>query len=207
MQDPLDNLIPYDEDSIVPVTPQPTNATIEGLSSDHNEHSENATSHLTPPPSTQVQASRKDRTPTPTYSSISTPPPTVDASTQQGNKLGAGAATMTSEQLANAAPEELRACVIELQAAYQEVRMNAAHHKLQYQMLVQESAAALERMGVEARMAQHENDIIHIAEQAKAAMTPSQALLARGHDSCAERPVPEHVLGDSALDQAYILIT
>jgi hypothetical protein len=52
--------------------------------------------------------------------------------------------------------------------------MSAAHHKLQYEMLAQESAAAIERMAVEARMAQYENEVIYVAEQAKAAATPVQ---------------------------------
>lgn len=88
---------------------------------------------------------------------------------------------MTSDQIESASPEELRTKVAELQAAYQEAKMTAAHHKLQYQMLAQESAAAIERMAVEARMAQYEDEVIHIAEQAKAAVTPArQPLLQEG---------------------------
>lgn len=81
---------------------------------------------------------------------------------------------MTTEQIASASAEELRTKVKELQAGFQEAKMSAAHHKLQYQMLAQESAAAIERMGVEARMAQYENEILHVAEQAKLAATPVQ---------------------------------
>jgi hypothetical protein len=81
---------------------------------------------------------------------------------------------MTSEQIASASAEELRTKIKELQAGFQEAKMSAAHHKLQYQMLAQESAAAIERMGVEARMAQFENEVLHVAEQAKVAATPVQ---------------------------------
>ena len=81
---------------------------------------------------------------------------------------------MTTEQIANASTEELRAKVKELQAGFQEAKMSAAHHKLQYQMLAQESTAAIERMSVEARMAQYENEVLHVAEQAKVAATPVQ---------------------------------
>lgn len=81
---------------------------------------------------------------------------------------------MTTDQIASASMDELRARIPELQAALQEAKMSAAHHKLQYQMLAQESAAAIERMGVEARMAQYENEVIHVAEQARAAATPVQ---------------------------------
>ena len=79
---------------------------------------------------------------------------------------------MSSEQIASASAEELRKKITEMQGALQEARMSAAHHKLQYQMLAQESAAAIERMGVEARMAQYENEVIHVAEQARVAATP-----------------------------------
>ena len=81
---------------------------------------------------------------------------------------------MTAEQIATASIEELRNKIPELQAALQEAKMSAAHDKLQYQMLAQESAAAIERMGVEARMAQYENEVIHVAEQARTAATPVQ---------------------------------
>ena len=49
-----------------------------------------------------------------------------------------------------------------------------SRRKRDYEMLAQESAAAIERMVVEARMAQCETHVIHHAEQAKAAATPSQ---------------------------------
>lgn len=81
---------------------------------------------------------------------------------------------MAAEQIASASVEELRTKVPEIQAALQEAKMAAVHHKLQYQMLSQESAAAIERMAVEARMAQYENEVIHVAEQARAAATPVQ---------------------------------
>lgn len=60
----------------------------------------------------------------------------------------------------------------ELHAALQEAKMSAAHHKLQYRMLSQESAAAMERMAVEARMTQMENEVVQSAEQARVAATP-----------------------------------
>lgn len=81
---------------------------------------------------------------------------------------------MTAEEVATAPVDELRNMVGEMQAALHEARMSAAHHKLQYQMLSQESAAAIERMAIEARMVQYENDVIHVAEQARAAATPIQ---------------------------------
>lgn len=170
----LDALIPFDKSKPQPVTPHPEHATIQALEgADEKSQAHGPMTNLTPPPSTQINLTRtRDRTPTPTYSSISTPPPTVDMLFPQQSRLSSAiAATMSAEQINTATTEELRIAVMDLQSAYQEAKMNAAHYKLQYQMLAQESEAALERMDVEARMAQHENEIIHIAEQTRAAAT------------------------------------
>ena len=182
-QDSLSSLIPPPDIS-QPATPDPPHATIPQstaatISRVQSNRIENAKSHMTPPPSTQVPSSQraKTRTPTPTVSHISTPPPTIEMpsqSTQATRVFGGFAGSMTAEQIASASVEELRTKITELQAALQEAKMSAAHHKLQYQMLAQESAAAIERMGVEARMAQYENEVIHVAEQARAAATPVQ---------------------------------
>jgi hypothetical protein len=105
---------------------------------------------------------------------MSTPPPTIDTLSQESvvRPIGGFARALTSEQIASANADDLRIKVAELQAAYQEAKMTAAHHRLQYRMLAQESAAAIERMAVEARMAQCENEVIHSAEQARATTVP-----------------------------------
>jgi len=166
----------------LPITPQPAHADLPGIQNFaigqfQSHHVSNATGgSMTPPPSIQVAAGPKSRTPTPTDSHISTPPPTVGTNSHGINGAASTmyARTMTTDQIESASPEELRTRVAELQAAYQEAKMTAAHHKLQYQMLAQESAAAIERMAVEARMTQFEDEVIHIAEQAKAAVTPAR---------------------------------
>lgn len=83
---------------------------------------------------------------------------------------------MSLADVESASNEQLKTKVMELQAAVQEAKMSAAHHKLQYQMLSQESAAALECMKMEASMSEQENRIIHKAEHARAATTPVQTL-------------------------------
>lgn len=87
---------------------------------------------------------------------------------------------MSDEQIASASPEELRSKLTDVLPAYHEARTSAAHYKLQYQMLSTESAAAMERMGVEMRMAQCETDVLQTAEQQKATsstpMRPSPGL-------------------------------
>ncbi|KAK3111208.1 hypothetical protein LTR53_013771 [Teratosphaeriaceae sp. CCFEE 6253] len=135
----------------------------------------------TPPPSTQRPPSTraKTRTPTPPVSHISTPPPTIEAPSQpQAARSNRG--TMTPDEIAVASAHELRSRVADLQAALDEAKTSAAHHRLQYKMLSQESAAAIERMAVETRMAQNESDIIRISEQSKVAALPVQPALPEG---------------------------
>lgn len=164
-----------------PITPQPSHASIpqattDAVAKEQADRVDHATTSLTPPPSTQVpnNGRAKSRTPASSDSHMSTPPPTIDTSSQEstGRSVAGFARTMTDDQIATASTEELRTKVAELQAAYQEAKMSAAHHRLQYQMLAQESAAAIERMAVEARMAQCENEVIHVAEQAKTHVAP-----------------------------------
>lgn len=180
-QDSVAYLLPLPNSS-APTTPRPTHASISDATAPavaqiQFQRVEDATAGMTPPPSTQVPSANKNRTPTPTFSHISTPPPTIEGVGQTEKTRASGAfRTMSAEDIASATPEELRTKLAEAQAALHEATMLAAHHKLQYNMLSQESAAAMERMAVEARMAQYEYDVIHTAEQAKAAATPLQPL-------------------------------
>ncbi|CZT15937.1 uncharacterized protein RCC_01776 [Ramularia collo-cygni] len=128
-------------------------------------------SSMTPPPSTQLPSSSshvKTRTPTPAASHISTPPPTIELAGQsQSSRMSSGISG-----LEHASSEQLKAKIAELQTSCREANMSAAHHKLQYQMLAQESAAAIERLAVEARMAQSENEVLYHAEHTKTVATP-----------------------------------
>jgi len=166
-----------------PATPRSRHATMlesaaAAMSTLQAGRAQSESSNMTPPPSTQVPspARTKTRTPTPTASHISTPPPTVEVSSQAQDKRSVAvfSGLMSVGDVKNASLEELRIKVTELQAATHEAKMSAAHHKLQYQMLAKESAAAIERMAVEIRMVQSEIDVIRVAGQAKAAATPVQ---------------------------------
>jgi predicted metal-dependent hydrolase len=181
--DALAALVPQTQAG-APITPQPSHASIpkdtaDGVAKEQAHRVENATSSMTPPPSAQVSsnARAKSHTPISSGSHMSTPPPTIDVLSQEsaGRPVGGFARALTSDQIANATADELRIKVAELQAACQEAKMTAAHHRLQYRMLAQESAAAIERMAVEARMVQCENEVIHFAEQAKATAVPTRS--------------------------------
>ncbi|KAK0269733.1 hypothetical protein LTR35_014625 [Friedmanniomyces endolithicus] len=164
-----------------PATPQPAHATIPAstaaaISKVQSNRIEKA-ANGTPPPSAQRSSTRaKTRTPTPTVSHMSTPPPTIEAPSlsQVTRPVTPYGTAMTPDEIAVASADELRSEIANLHATLREAKVSAAHHRLQYKMLAQESAATIERMAVEARMAQHENDIIHMAEQSKAAAAPVQ---------------------------------
>lgn len=160
-------LPPQDSEPITPRmahTAMPENA-VQPITDVQSQKVKGATNGLSPPPSSQPAASQrnKTRTPTPAVFHISTPPPTV-------------LATMTPDDLAVASASTLREQVQVLQTSLREAKMSAAHHELQYKMLQQETSAKLERMAVEARMTQHENDVIHHAsEKRRADATHMQA--------------------------------
>lgn len=69
------------------------------------------------------------------------------------------------EQVSNASADELRSMVNELTVALRDVRLSAAHYKLQYNMLVMESRESASRMAVELAMAQREVDVLQQAEE------------------------------------------
>ncbi|KXS98673.1 hypothetical protein AC578_10063 [Pseudocercospora eumusae] len=174
----LDHLIPPPDIS-EPATPDMSHAvlpsaTTANVSKVQLHRLDDARANLTPPPSTHLQSSSrgKARTPTPPVSQISTPPPTIELQGQNARSLPTFTGVLSGEQLEAASAEELRLKVVELQAAVHHEKMQAAHYKLQYNMLAQESAAAIERMQVEAHMAQTESDVIAQAEQSKVPVTP-----------------------------------
>ncbi|KJX97479.1 hypothetical protein TI39_contig486g00002 [Zymoseptoria brevis] len=153
-----------------PVTPETSHALLPSAKQPTSSAS------MTPPPSTQARTSNRAKSPTPntTVSHISTPPPTVECAPQAERMSNAIPRTLNSDELNNATPKMLRDKLVEVQAAYQEAKMTAAHYKLQHNMQLQESEAHIERLEVEARMQQSENEIIHRADRNRAAATPVQ---------------------------------
>ncbi|SMY21359.1 unnamed protein product [Zymoseptoria tritici ST99CH_1A5] len=153
-----------------PVTPETSHAILP------SGKQPTSSSSMTPPPSTQARTSNRPKSPTPNtaVSHISTPPPTIETAPQPERMSNAIPRTLNSDELNNATPKMLRDKLVEVQAAYQEAKMTAAHYKLQHNMQLQESEAHIERLEVEARMQQSENEIIHRADRNRAAATPVQ---------------------------------
>ncbi|KAF2731780.1 hypothetical protein EJ04DRAFT_514342 [Polyplosphaeria fusca] len=123
------------------------------------------TSSMTPPPSSQLPNPRAvARTPTPPTPQLTSPPPTTKLPSQP-SVLADTAAVYSQDQINNASQDELIAMVNDLSSALRDVRLSAAHYKLQYNMAVMESEEAASRMAVELAMAQREIDVLQQAEE------------------------------------------
>lgn len=141
---------------------------------------------LTPPPSSQLVDSQLPdsqlapvRTPTPPTPQLTSPPPTATLSTTTALAEAAAAVLYSHDQVNNASAEELRAMVDHLTTALRDMRLSAAHYKLQHNMTVMESQEAASRMAVELAMAHRELDVLQQAEDkrrhAAAAAAPEQS--------------------------------
>ncbi len=124
---------------------------------------------MTPPPSSQAQyvGLHVARTPTPTQSHLSSPPPTIRAPPPQSS-FDPWPGLYTSEQLAKATMEELRSVISEISASYREARTTAAHQTLQYNLLRLESSEAMKRMQVELEMTQKEVEVLQTMQHRNA---------------------------------------
>ncbi|KAF2023475.1 hypothetical protein EK21DRAFT_80835 [Setomelanomma holmii] len=134
------------------------------------------TSSMTPPPSSQLPNSRAAvRTPTPPTPQLTSPPPTTKLPSQPSVLIDAAAALYSNDQISNASPEDLRSMVHSLSNILRDVRLSAAHYKLQYNMAVMESQESASRMAVELAMAQREIDVLQQAEEKRrSAMAPPE---------------------------------
>ncbi|KAJ4993977.1 FAD-dependent oxidoreductase-like enzyme [Stagonosporopsis vannaccii] len=134
-----------------------------------------------PPPSSQLPTSQRApvRTPTPSTPQLTSPPPTAQLSNTTALAEAAAAVLYSHDQVTNASPEELRSMVDHLTNALRDMRLSAAHYKLQHNMAVIESQEAASRMAVELAMAHRELDVLQQAEakrrQLAAAPDPSYA--------------------------------
>ncbi|PVI06131.1 hypothetical protein DM02DRAFT_610084 [Periconia macrospinosa] len=124
------------------------------------------TSSMTPPPSSQIPNSRTiARTPTPPTPQLTSPPPTSKLPDQPSALTESAAAIYSQDEISKASADELRSMINEVTNALRDVRLSAAHYKLQYNMAVMESQEAASRMAVELAMAQREIDVLQQAEE------------------------------------------
>ena len=132
---------------------------------------------ITPPPSSQVHLLPKlpavrPQSPPPPH--LTSPPPT----SQPPQSAQAPSAQLLRDEDINAASvEELRGLVQDLKLELKEARTTSAHVKLQYNMLIVDSAEGQNRMMVELDMAQREIEVLQQAEERRRQqlMSPSSA--------------------------------
>ncbi|KAL2063075.1 hypothetical protein VTL71DRAFT_6147 [Oculimacula yallundae] len=162
-----------------PSTPQPIGADVpskddmpRGNSPTTSMVVAGSASSITPPPSSQPPLRRPasaPRTITPEPATLSSPPPTITNGNRRDAAKKALPARPTSDQIANASIEELRAIVLRVVAdnekmdmAISEARMSAAHYKLQHNLLTIESEEALKRMEVENDIIRREVQVLQV---------------------------------------------
>jgi hypothetical protein len=74
------------------------------------------------------------RTPTPPTPQLTSPPPTTKLPSQPSVLLDAAAALYSQDRINTASPDELKSMVDSLSNILRDVRLSAAHYKLQYNM-------------------------------------------------------------------------
>lgn len=165
----------------MPPTPAPRHATLPAadansettisrpieMDSEDSEDKANRSVPAASQPAPLPHAIRGNLTPTPppTSSHLSSPPLTVDARSEDIRLVEKDDLALTQQRIDDATPEELRSMVTRLLPFLQDARTDAAHYRLQYQMLTIESAEAVERIQVEMDMAQRELEVLQTSEQ------------------------------------------
>lgn len=142
---------------------------------DNNAASTVIPSSLTPPPSSQqptnaaIAAGQQLGYIASQQSGIVSPPATELQKTRRDTMASIDLCTPTPQQVADATAEELR---IYLQAAMAEqakLKMEAAHHKLQYNLLALQADEDAKRASVELEMTRREVNALRMAEDSRQA--------------------------------------
>ncbi|KAI1775958.1 hypothetical protein F4818DRAFT_415544 [Hypoxylon cercidicola] len=143
------------------------------LNDDHNSLSQVIPSSLTPPPSSQVpQTNGVSGIPLGYGNSqrvgMFSPPATTLRSAQDGMST-ADFVTPTSTQIADASREELLGIVQACLAENARLKMETAHHKLQYNLLSMQADEDAKRAAVEHDMTRREVEVLRITENSRQA--------------------------------------
>ncbi|KAI2617874.1 hypothetical protein GGR54DRAFT_607251 [Hypoxylon sp. NC1633] len=144
------------------------------LNDDRNPPSQVIPSSLTPPPSSQVpQTNGAAGMPLGYISSqragmFSPPATTVRPPPRDGGSIS-GFVTPTSDHIAEASSEELRAIVQACLAENARLKMETAHHKLQYNLLSIQADEDAKRAAVEHEMTRREVEVLRLTENSRQA--------------------------------------
>ncbi|EFZ02790.1 hypothetical protein X797_000742 [Metarhizium robertsii] len=127
-------------------------------------------SSLTPPPSTQVAAHNNARR-TFSQSQQSAPysPPATILSNVRDREVGTDYAPPSPDQVLEAPADELRCMLQTCIAEQQKLKMETAHHKLQYNLLRLQAEDDAKRAAVEHEMIRREVDALRMAEHSRQA--------------------------------------
>ncbi|KAL6893060.1 hypothetical protein HDV57DRAFT_483745 [Trichoderma longibrachiatum] len=128
-------------------------------------------SSLTPPPSTQVAAGNGASRRTYSNSQQSTlfSPPATILNTLRERELESDFTPPAPHQVLEASADELRAMLQACIAENQKLKMEAAHHKLQYNLLSLQADEESKRAAVEHDMVRREVDALRMAEHSRQA--------------------------------------
>ncbi|KAI6082533.1 hypothetical protein F4821DRAFT_246915 [Hypoxylon rubiginosum] len=145
----------------------PTTSFKAELNDDHNPSSQVIPSSLTPPPSSQVpHVNGVSGMPLGYISSqrsgIFSPPTTAHRVLAQDDICAADFVIPTSSQIADASAEELRTIVQACLAENARLKMETAHHKLQYNLLSMQADEDAKRAAVEHDMTRREVEVLRM---------------------------------------------
>ncbi|KAH9886589.1 Thiolase, N-terminal domain-containing protein [Xylariomycetidae sp. FL2044] len=165
--------IPSTEDPASPLDPAASFKT--ELNDDRTAGSHVIPSSLTPPPSSQLPQPNGVPSHPPAYisshrASIFSPPATTLQRLVRDNADAASDyAPPTSDQMADASVEELRAMFQSCLAENARLKMETAHHKLQYNLLSMQSEEDAKRAAVEHEMTRREVEVLRMTEDSRQA--------------------------------------
>ncbi|KAJ6439729.1 FAD-dependent oxidoreductase-like enzyme [Purpureocillium lavendulum] len=129
-------------------------------------------SSLTPPPSTQVAAhaaSNARRTYSQSQPSVLFSPPATILNNIRERDLGSDFVPPASQQILEGSVDELRAMLQTCVAEHHKLKMEAAHHKLQFNLLSLQAEEDSKRAAVEHDMVRREVDALRLAEHSRQA--------------------------------------
>ncbi|KAJ9165833.1 FAD-dependent oxidoreductase-like enzyme [Coniochaeta hoffmannii] len=164
--------IPSTEGALSPIEPSGSFKT--EMNDDRMESDSVVPSSLTPPPSSQlpttaIPAGRQMGYVGSQQSGIFSPPATALRTGRPDGLAPAEFTPPTPKQVVEAGPDELRSYLQACIAEHAKLKMEAAHHKLQYNLLSLQADEDAKRAAVEHEMTRREVDALRMAEHSRQA--------------------------------------
>ncbi|KAF4995007.1 hypothetical protein FDECE_12941 [Fusarium decemcellulare] len=200
-QDPSQVTLPSTE---IPQSPIDPNDSFKTEVNEDRPHVTVIPSSLTPPPSTQVtanQAGASKRTlPGSQQSNLFSPPATI-LNNLRDRALTSEYVPPAPQQVLEASADELRAMLQTCIAENQKLKMETAHHKLQYNLLSLQADEDSKRAAVEHEMIRREVDALRTAEHTRQARRE----LSTSSESTQAKYLQMKMWYEAAVDEAEVL--